>query len=89
MIGFHMLIGISIIAPLALPLDPEPTLLAFIFLSSWSIGAAVGPLSGMNISIQGTYNISSQKILGWNFKYAILLSMLVVGGIFVLDYWVL
>jgi len=89
MVGFHMLIGISIIAPIALPLDPEPTLLAFIFLSSWSIGAAVGPLSGMNISIQGTYNISSQKILGWNFKYAILLSMLVVGMIFALDYWLL
>jgi len=89
MVGFHMLIGISIIAPIVLPLDPEPTLLAFIFLSSWSIGAAVGPLSGMNISIQGTYNISSQKILGWNFQYAILLSMLVVGMIFVLDYWML
>jgi len=89
MIGFHMLIGISIIAPIALPLAPDPTLLAFIFLASWAIGAAVGPLSGMNISIQGTYNISSQKILRWNFRYAVLLSSLVVGMIFVLDFWVL
>jgi len=89
MIGFHMLIGISIIAPIALPLAPDPTLLAFIFLASWAIGAAVGPLSGMNISIQGTYNISSQKILRWNFRYAVLLSSLVVEMIFVLDFWVL
>lgn len=89
MLGFHMLIGISIIAPIALPLSPEPSLLAFIILASWAIGAAVGPLSGMNITIQTTYGISSNKILRWNMWYAIVMSGLVIAMIFVLDHWLL
>jgi len=89
MLGFHMLIGISIITPVLLPLYPEPSLLAFIILSAWSIGATVGPLSGVNISIQGAYGVSSEKVLRWNLYYALFLSVLVVALIFLLDYWLL
>lgn len=89
MVGFHMLIGIAIIAPIALPLNPDPSLLAFIILASWSIGAAVGPLSGMNISLQGMYGISSQKIMRLNLRYAVLMSLVVIAMTFVLEAWLL
>ena len=89
MLGFHMLIGISIVAPMVLPLDPDPSLLAFIILASWAIGAAVGPLSGMNISIQGTYGVSSHKIQRWNFRYALVMTTVVIAVIFVLDKFLL
>ncbi len=89
MLGFHMLIGVSIVAPLVLPLNPDPSLLAVVILASWALGSAVGPLSGMNISIQASYGIDSKKILAWNFRYVCLMALLVMLVISTLDQWVL
>jgi hypothetical protein len=86
-VGFHMLIGISIIAPIVLPLHPDPSLFAFVILAAWSMGAAVGPLSGMNISIQAMYAISSQKIMRWNLFYVCIMSAIIVAVIFSLNSW--
>ena len=89
MIGFHMLIGVSIVAPLVLPLNPDPSLLAVVILASWALGSAVGPLSGMNISIQASYGVDSKKILAWNFRYVCIMALLVMLVINILDNWVL
>ncbi|MCJ8300694.1 MAG: hypothetical protein MJK13_17420 [Pseudomonadales bacterium] len=89
MLGFHMLIGVSIVAPLVLPLNPDPSLLAVVILASWALGSAVGPLSGMNISIQASYGVDSKKILAWNFRYVCIMALLVILVINILDNWVL
>jgi hypothetical protein len=51
------------------------------------MGAAVGPLSGMNISIQAMYAISSQKIMRWNLFYVCIMSAIIVAVIFSLNSW--
>jgi hypothetical protein len=89
LLGFHMLIGISIMAPLVISLNPDPSLLAVVILCGWSLGSAVGPLSGMNISIQSIYGIKSNTILRWNFKYVCIMSCVVISVLFLFEAYLL
>ena len=83
--GLHPVIGISIIGPLLMPLQPDQSMLGIIFLSSWALGSAAGPLSGMNISIQGKYGIDGMQIMRWNLPYMLGMSGLVVLTLFVFE----
>ena len=50
--GVHALVSIVTASAILLPLDPEPALLAFVFLVTWSVGATGGPMSGLNLAMQ-------------------------------------
>ena len=83
--GLHPVIGISIIGPLLMPLQPDQSMLGIIFLSSWALGSAAGPLSGMNISIQGKYGIDGMQIMRWNMPYMLGMSVLVMLTLLVFE----
>lgn len=83
--GLHPVIGISLIGPLLMPLQPDQSMLGIIFLSSWALGSAAGPLSGMNISIQGKYGIDGMQIMRWNMPYMLGMSVLVMLTLFVFE----
>ncbi len=83
--GLHPVIGISIIGPLLMPLQPDQSMLGIIFLSSWALGSAAGPLSGMNISIQGKYGIDGMQIMRWNLPYMLGMSLLVMLTLLVFE----
>lgn len=71
LIGVHPLVSISIISPLLLPLNPDNSRLAFLFLSSWAISTGSSPLSGVGLVLTGRYHISPRSILTSNFHYVI------------------
>ncbi|WP_017430179.1 hypothetical protein [Vreelandella jeotgali] len=75
-IGLHPIIGVSTLASI-LSLDGSAqTLFAFVALAAWGVGTAVGPLSGINLSLQGRYGISSYRMMKHNLGYAAVMSVL-------------
>ncbi|WMC09774.1 hypothetical protein PU634_11690 [Oceanimonas pelagia] len=84
LLGIHPIICISLAGAVLMPLAPNHTLLALVFLSSWAVGTATGPLSGINLAFQGRYGLDSFRIMRWNLGYAAAMSALVVAGIFAL-----
>ncbi len=68
-VGIHTVITITMAATWLAPLNPEPTLLAMVFVQSWAIGLAAGPTSGTNLTIQGRYCISATSIAKGNIRY--------------------
>ncbi|WP_107851445.1 hypothetical protein [Oceanimonas marisflavi] len=84
LLGIHPIICISLAGAVLMPLEPDHTLLALVFLSSWAVGTSTGPLSGINLAFQGRYGLDSFRIMRWNLGYAAAMSALVVVAIFVL-----
>ncbi|GJL81262.1 MAG: hypothetical protein DHS20C01_08960 [marine bacterium B5-7] len=80
-IGIHPIICVSFFAPLIIPLDPQPDLVALVFVMGWAIGCTVSPFSGTNLTMQGRYGISSWSITLGNLGYCAL--MVVVGWGFI------
>jgi hypothetical protein len=70
-IGIHTVISITLVGTWLAPLHPEPLLLALVFVQSWAIGLAVGPMSGINLAIQGRYGIPSSVLSRSNLKYGL------------------
>ena len=84
LLGIHPIICIALAGAVLMPLEPNHTLLALVFLSSWAVGTSTGPLSGINLAFQGRYGLDSFRIMRWNLGYAAAMSALVVVAIFVL-----
>ncbi|WP_111414161.1 hypothetical protein [Billgrantia lactosivorans] len=85
--GLHPIIGVSVLASMLDLRGDEQTLFAFTALASWAVGTSVGPLSGINLSLQGRYGVSGYRIMRHNLGYALALSALVVLGLLLLDAW--
>lgn len=83
--GLHPIIGVSTLASLLDLEGSRLTLLGFVALAAWGVGTAVGPLSGINLSLQGRYGTSGYTMMRHNLGYAAIMSLLVVGVIVVLD----
>lgn len=82
--GIHPIVCIALAGSVWAPLDPDHTLLALVFLSSWAVGTATGPLSGINLAFQGRYGIDSFAIMRWNSSYLVLMSGCVMVAIWLL-----
>ncbi|TFH88188.1 hypothetical protein EQG41_04600 [Billgrantia azerbaijanica] len=85
--GLHPIIGVSVLASMLDLEGSRQTLFAFVALSSWAVGTSVGPLSGINLSLQGRYAVSGYRMMRHNLGYALAMSGLVVGTLLVLDGW--
>ncbi|WP_227369478.1 hypothetical protein [Halomonas sp. M20] len=86
-VGLHPIIGVSVLASMLELQGGEQTLFAFVALGAWAVGTAAGPLSGINLSLQGRYGISSYRMMKHNLGYAAVMAGLVSAGIFGLDFW--
>ena len=83
--GLHPIIGVSVLASM-LDLDGgRQTLFAFVALASWAVGTSVGPLSGINLSLQGRYGVSGTTMMRHNLGYAGVMTGLVVVAILVME----
>ena len=84
-LGIHAVISITIASAWLAPLHPEPNLLALVFVESWAIGLATGPMSGIHIAIQGRYGIPANTLARGNMRYCLqaygiaVLSLVIVG----------
>ncbi|WP_321405235.1 hypothetical protein [Maridesulfovibrio sp.] len=70
-IGVHPLVGISIVSPLLLPLNPDNSQLAFLFLTTWAVAAGSSPLSAVGLVMSSRYQLSPWSILTNNLHYAV------------------
>ncbi|WP_417617997.1 hypothetical protein [Oceanisphaera sp.] len=84
LVGIHPIVCITLAGSVLVPLEPDHTLLALVFLSSWALGTASGPLSGINLAFQGRYGIDSFSIMRWNLSYLVLMSLCVIAAIWLL-----
>lgn len=71
LVGVHPLVGISIVSPLLLPLNPDHSRLGFLFLTSWAISTGSSPLSGVGLVLTSRYHVSPKAILTTNLPYCI------------------
>ena len=69
--GVHAIVSIVAASAIVLPLNPEPAVLAFIFLVTWSVGATGGPISGLNLAMQSRYGVEMLQCFTWNLRYTI------------------
>lgn len=83
--GLHPIIGVSVLASMLNLQGNEQTLFAFVALGAWAVGTAAGPLSGINLSLQGRYGVSGYHMMKHSLGYAAVMSVLVSLGILVLD----
>jgi len=85
--GVHPVISIAVVGAWVAPMGVSHILLAVLFLMSWAIGVCVSPFSGMNLALQGRYEVSGWQLFRWNRGYA--LKMLLVCAVVLhgLDAW--
>ena len=76
LVGVHPLVGISIVSPLLLPLQPDHSQLGFLFLSSWAIATGSSPLSGVGLVLSSRYHISPRALLLQNLPYVFIMWLL-------------
>ena len=75
-IGVHPVIGVATFGTMLAPLEPHHGLLAMSFLAAWTLGNTAGPLSGMNLALQGRYGLNGLHTLRWNAGYTGLMLLL-------------
>jgi hypothetical protein len=83
-VGLHPIILVAVIGPWLAPLDPDPTLLAMVFLLAWGIGTAGCPMSGTILALHGRYRVPLGSLLRRNRVFGT--SMLVLCAAAVLAY---
>jgi hypothetical protein len=71
--GVHPLVSIAIVSPLLLPLHPDHSRLAFLFLSSWAVSTGSSPLSGVGLALVSRYHASPRQIISSNYHYVIVM----------------
>ena len=81
-VGVHAIVSIVAASAIVAPLNPEPAVLALIFLVSWSVGATGGPISGLNLAMQSRYGVTMRQCFTWNLRYT--LSMFVGTSVILL-----
>lgn len=72
-LGVHPIISIAIVSPLLLPLNPDPSQLGFLFLTSWAVSTGSSPLSGVGLALVSRYRASPREIVQNNLHYAIVM----------------
>jgi len=68
-VGVHPVVTIAGATPILLSLDPDPNLLAVVYLLAWSLGTCASPLSGTHLVFQGRYGISNWDAAVGNWAY--------------------
>lgn len=71
--GVHPLVSIAIASPLLLPLNPDHSQLAFMFLCSWAVCTGSSPLSGVGLALVSRYHASPRQIIKSNYHYVIMM----------------
>lgn len=70
-LGLHPVISIATIGASLAPLDPDPNLLATVFLMDWGVGVTASPLSGIHLILQGRYHLAAARLALGNWLYVL------------------
>ena len=78
-LGVHPVVVVSTAVPLLAPLDPDPSLMALLFVMGWGIGCAISPLSGTNVMLHGRYGVSNWVISRNNAGFCSIMTITAIG----------
>jgi hypothetical protein len=67
--GVHQVISVGFIGTLVMPLHPDPTLFTAAIAMGWGTSVAAGPLTGLQMYMQGRYNVSGTATSKRNIPY--------------------
>jgi hypothetical protein len=73
LVGVHPAISIAAAATLLNPLDPNQTLFALTSVVAWGSVAAAGPLSGLNIVLNGQFGVDNFRLARRNWRYLVVM----------------
>jgi len=87
MLGIHAVISITTVAVWLAPLNPDPVLMALVYMQCWAIGLAASPMSGIHLALQGRYGVSGSDMARANWRYCLEAYALAVVMLFALAWW--
>ncbi|MBY0269384.1 MAG: hypothetical protein K2X06_05905 [Burkholderiales bacterium] len=82
-LGLHPIILVSVLGPWLLPLQPDQTLLAMVFLMSWGIGLTACPMSNTMLGMAGRYRLPFGQLLALNRRYSIKMTAVCIVVLYV------
>jgi len=82
-VGLHPVIMVSVLGPWLTPLDPDPNMLAMVFLMSWGVGLTSCPMSNTMLVMAGRYGLPFGKLLTENRRYSFLMPLVCISVLYV------
>jgi len=86
-LGIHAVISITTVAAWLAPLNPDPVLMAVVYVQCWAIGLAASPMSGIHLALQGRYGASGAEMARGNVRYSLQAYVAAVVVLFILAWW--
>ena len=86
-LGIHAVISITTVAAWLAPLNPDPVLMAAVYVQCWAIGLAASPMSGIHLALQGRYGVSSVALARANIRYCVQAYVAAVIALFAIAAW--
>jgi hypothetical protein len=71
--GVHPVVSIAVLSNLVQPLHPDPTMLALVCLSVWSLGVVASPFSGVNTVLGSQFQVKARELIQGNIRYVIIM----------------
>jgi len=87
LLGIHPLVSMSLVAALIGPLNPEPTLFVSSAIIAWGLSAASGPISGIQMFMQGRYGVSPLETTRGNIGFLLTGLALTGPALFTVGWW--
>ena len=82
-IGVHPIITISILGSLLSNTPYSANLLGICMMMMWGNGIVVSPFSGINLSLQGRFGVSSFSIMRWNAGYTFTMLIVCIMALYI------
>lgn len=82
-LGLHPIILVSVLGPWVMPLQPDQTLLAMVFLMSWGVGLTACPMSNTMLAMAGRYGLPFGELLKLNRVFSIKVTAICIAIIHV------
>ena len=72
-LGVHPVVSIALLSNIVQPLQPDPTTLAIVCLSVWSLGVVASPFSGVNTVLGSQFQVKARDLVQGNIRYVVLM----------------
>ncbi len=82
-IGLHPIILVSVLGPWIMPLQPDQTMLAMVFLMCWGVGLTACPMSNTMLAMAGRYGLPFGALLKQNRVFSAKVTVICIAVIYV------
>lgn len=82
-IGLHPIILVSVLGPWIMPLQPDQTLLAMVFLMCWGVGLTACPMSNTMLAMAGRYGLPFGELLKMNRWFSAKVTVICIAVLYI------